>query len=121
MHGAAHVQHDRICYTQCIIIVVMYMQAMCNMQKLKVQLTGVLTHGRGAYVFWQYNQFSCDSNQTVTVLLRCLEELSPLPETLYLQMDNCTGQNKNKFVLSFLYYLVQTKVFRKVYILSLLA
>ena len=96
----------------------MHMQAMCNMQKLKVQLTGVLTHGRGAYVFLQYNQFSCDSNQTVTVLLRCLEELSPLPETLYLQMDNCTGQNKNKFVLSFLYYLVQTKVFRKVYILA---
>ena len=89
---------------------------MSNKQQLKVQLTGALTHGHGrdAFVFLQYGQFSCDSNQTVTVLLRCLEELSPLPEVLYLQMDNCSGSNKNKYVLSFLYYLVQNKVFRKV-------
>ena len=87
---------------------------MSNKQQLKVQLTGALTHGHGAFVFLQYGQFSCDSNQTVTVLLQCLEQLSPLPEILYLQMDNCSGSNKNKYVLSFLYYLVQKKIFRKV-------
>ena len=80
---------------------------------------GALTHGHGAFVFLQYGQFACDSNQTVTVLLRCLEHLSPLPETLYLQMDNCSGSNKNKYVLSFLYYLVQKKIFRKVQLCSI--
>ena len=88
---------------------------MSNKQQLKVQLTGALTHDDGAFVFLQYaGQFSCDSNQTVTVLLQCLGELSPLPEVLYLQMDNCSGSNKNKYVLCFLYYLVQKKIFRKV-------
>ena len=68
---------------------------MSNKQQLKVQLTRALTHGHGhgTFVFLQYGQFSCDSNQTVTVLLGCLAELPPLPDVLYLQMDNCSGSN----------------------------
>ena len=87
---------------------------MSNKQQVKVQVTGVLTHGHGAYVYLQYGQYPCDSNLTVTVLIKCLEQISPLPKVLYVQMDNCCGQNKNKYVLSFLAHLVQKGKFRKV-------
>lgn len=89
-------------------------QAMSNKQQLKVQVTGVLTHGHGAFTYLQYGQYSCDSNQTITVLVKCLEQISPLPDVVYIQMDNCTGQNKNKYVLAFLAHLIQEGVFRKV-------
>lgn len=87
---------------------------MSNKQQLRVQVTGALTHGPGAYVYLQYGQYSSDSNLTITVLIKCLEQLSPLPKVLYVQMDNCSGQNKNKYVLAFLSHLVQKGIFRKV-------
>ena len=89
-------------------------KAMSNKQQVKVQVTGVLTHGHGSFVYLQYGQYSCDSNQTITVLVKCLQEISPLPEVVYIQMDNCSGQNKNKYVLAFLAHLVQSAIFRKV-------
>ena len=53
-----------------------------------------------------------------TVLMKCLENIAkengPMPPVLYVQMDNCRGQNKNKFILALLSYLVKHKVFRKV-------
>ena len=69
---------------------------MSNKQQLKVQVTGALSHGHGSYVFLQYGQYPSDSNLTITVLIKCLEEISPLPKVLYVQMDNCYGKNKNK-------------------------
>ena len=90
------------------------LQAMSNKQQLKAQVTGVLTHGHGAFVYLQYGQFSGDSNLTITVLAKCLEKISPLPDVLYLQMDNCSGQNKNKYMLAFLAHLVHNQTFRKV-------
>ena len=90
------------------------MQAMSNKQQLKVQVTGALTHGHGSYVYLQYGQYPSDSNLTITVLIKCLKEISPLPKVLYVQMDNCCGSNKNKYVLAFLAHLVQKGIFRKV-------
>ena len=43
-----------------------------------------------------------------------------LPPTLYLQMDNCARENKNKIVLTFGALLVELGVFRKVGATSLL-
>ena len=84
---------------------------MSNKQQLKVQVTGALTHGHGSFVYLQYGQYPSDSNLTITMLMKCLEEI---PKVLYIQMDNCSGQNKNKYVLAFLAHLVQKGVFRKV-------
>ena len=79
---------------------------------------GALTHGHGAYVYMGYGQFPEDSNLTATVLMKCLENIAKekghMPPVLYIQMDNCSGQNKNKFILALLSYLVQHKLFRKV-------
>ena len=79
---------------------------------------GALTHGHGAYVYMGYGQFPEDSNLTATVLMKCLENIAKekghMPPVLYIQMDNCSGQNKNKFILALLSYLAQHKLFRKV-------
>jgi len=68
-------------------------------------------------LYMGYGQFSEDSNLTATVL-KCLEDVAKekghMPPALYLQMDNCSGQNKNKYTLGILIYLVKNKVFRKV-------
>ena len=84
---------------------------MSNKQQEKVQVTDVLTHGHGhgSFVYLQYGQYSCDSNQTIIVLVKCLREISPLP-SIY----RWTTENKNKYVLAFLAHLVQSGTFRKV-------
>ncbi|XP_052692810.1 uncharacterized protein LOC128171098 [Crassostrea angulata] len=40
--------------------------------------------------------------------------LDKIPDTLYLQMDNCPGQNKNRYILGFLCWLVEIGVFKKI-------
>ena len=37
-----------------------------------------------------------DSNLMITMVIKSLEEISPLPKVLYVQMDSCCGLNKNK-------------------------
>ena len=41
-------------------------------------------------------------------------QLGQLPPTLYLQMDNCWRENKNRYVLCFLALLVELGIFKKV-------
>ena len=58
-----------------------------------------------------------DSNLTMTVLYNVLTDYTRshnLPENLYLQMDNTSRENKNKYVLGFCAILVQLKNFKKV-------
>jgi len=40
----------------------------------------------------------------------------PLPECLYLQLDNCAGENKNRYVFAFLSLLVAKGIFKQVYV-----
>jgi hypothetical protein len=63
------------------------------------------------------NRFAADSNVTIEVLQRVLTDLSnesggPLPETLYLQLDNCGRENKNVAVMAYLSWLINRKVFK---------
>ena len=61
-----------------------------------------------------------DSNLTIEclhkTLLRHQIKRGPLPECLNLQMDNCVRENKNAYLFSFLAWLVERKVFRRIYI-----
>ncbi len=80
------------------------------MQQAKVHVVGVLTHGHGEFTFVDYGQYSDDSNLTASVLFATLKTIArkkPLPKVLYLQMDNASGQNKNKYILGFLAYLTE--------------
>lgn len=88
-----------------------------NMWVLRTHITGVIVHGRRSYAFVDLNLWPHDSNLTINVLLQVLEREAregPLPPKLYLQLDNCWRENKNKFVFAFLAMLVKLGVFKEV-------
>ena len=71
-------------------------------ERLGTHLTGVLLHGRKVpvrAVTW-YDQFPTGSDSIVTIICHALCETAkegPLPPVLYLHLDNCTRENKNKY------------------------
>lgn len=94
-----------------------------NLWRLRTHLTGVLIHtksptGKLAFAFYDILQFPHDSNLIMNVLLEVLANMcssgKPLPRVLYVQLDNCFRENKNKFVFSLCSLLVQRKIFQKV-------
>ena len=93
-----------------------------SLWRLRTHVTGVLIHtkapnGKLAYAYVDLVQWPHDSNMTLTLLLRSLyqyQQAHTLPETLYLQMDNTSRENKNRFVLTCCAALVQLKIFKKV-------
>lgn len=90
--------------------------------RLRTHVSGVLVHtksscGKLAFAFVDTLQWPHDSNLTATLLLKALYkfiEQRPLPETLYIQMDNTCRENKNKYVFGFCAALVQLRIFKKV-------
>lgn len=89
-----------------------------NLWCLRTHLTGCLVHGQGCYGYFDFLQFSHDTNLTVTCILLTLIEIfkinSKMPRRLFIQMDNCVRENKNKYVLGFLAYLVEQEIFSEV-------
>ncbi len=91
-----------------------------NLWHLRTHLTGAIIHGHGSQGYLDFLQFPHDPNLTINVLLRliigrfkALAE-APLPDKLYVQLDNCGRENKNQFVLAFLALLVQEGIFKEV-------
>jgi len=91
--------------------------------RLRTHVTGVILHtkapfgGKIVYSFVDLIQYPHDSNLTITVLINVLLDFAktnPIPEVLYLQMDNTCRENKNKYVLAFCSILVHFGIFRKV-------
>jgi hypothetical protein len=71
--------------------------------RLGVHLTGVLMHGRKnpIHAYTWYDQFPTGSDSVVTIIchaLRKTQEDGPLPPVLYLHLDNCGRENKNRFL-----------------------
>ena len=91
------------------------------MFKQKYHLIGALVHGRGAWVYTMSHRFPADPNVTIEVLQRVLTDLSeesggPLPKKLYLQLDNCVRENKNRAVMAYLCWLVQRRIFKEIHV-----
>lgn len=85
------------------------------MWRLRVHLVGVIVHGIGVYGFFDLFEYSHSTNLTLSVLLSVIYMLrESLPDVLYLQMDNCARENKNRYLLAFMAYLVEKGVFRKI-------
>ncbi|GBG93172.1 hypothetical protein CBR_g59873 [Chara braunii] len=83
---------------------------------LKVYVVGAKVEGHlhRAYAMMMFDNFSNDTNSMLTVLHRVLSDLpKPLLKVLFLTLDNTSRENKNKFVLTYLVYLVHMKVFEK--------
>ena len=62
-------------------------------------MLGCLVHGVRPYIFTCYQNVSKDSNLTVEVLNRVFARIlisGSSGKKLYVQMDNCWRENKNK-------------------------
>ena len=90
---------------------------------MRTHITGVIVHtgdgyGKKVYAFVDTLQWPHDSNLTINVLEEVLARLHTksgiLPEVLYLQMDNCFRENKNRYIFAYCALLVELKIFRKV-------
>uniref|UniRef100_A0A0K6SAS1 DUF7869 domain-containing protein n=1 Tax=Chromera velia CCMP2878 TaxID=1169474 RepID=A0A0K6SAS1_9ALVE len=86
----------------------------------RVKLVAVLAHGRGKLLFAVPPQEQHGSNLTVTIINQALVEVEKkwpdwAPDTLWVQADNCTSENKNLTVLAYLDWLKQTGRFKNVF------
>jgi hypothetical protein len=70
-------------------------------ERLGTHLTGVLMHGRKhpirAYTW--FDRFPTGSDSIISIICQALcdeARISRLPPTLYLQLDNCWRENKNR-------------------------
>ncbi len=95
------------------------LKAVANLPRIKTRVVGGIVHGRMRFLFHMMDNIPGDSNLTVTILLkiiRALEDGAPkrLPRILLLQLDNCSCENKNKYVMSLLYWLVIAEVFDRI-------
>lgn len=88
--------------------------------KLKVKCVGVLEHlsPKKRFFFTMTEEHNTGANHVIEALHRTInhkyqEELQ-LPPTMFIQVDNCTRENKNKYFLSYLESLVARGVFQSV-------
>ncbi len=85
--------------------------------------TGVLLHTQAAegkipLIFMDVKEVPHDSNLTMNVILKTLYKYKEkLGKVLFLQLDNCFRENKNKYLLSLASLLVEMKVFEEVTII----
>ncbi|XP_064641945.1 uncharacterized protein LOC135496514 [Lineus longissimus] len=93
--------------------------------RLKTHITGIKIHCSPtedtdsviAIVYVDVNEYPHDSNLTISILLDVLLVLMHhriFKPKLHLQMDNCWRENKNRYILSFLFFLVHIDVFEEV-------
>jgi hypothetical protein len=87
---------------------------------LQTKLVGVLAEGICFSGYVTYPHYEQGANLMVTVLQRALvnhiTNFGSLPPVLFLQLDNCGRENKNHTVLAYLAWLVQERVFHRIYI-----
>lgn len=90
-------------------------KSMNGMFKMKTHVMGVISHGtRDVCGFFDLCQFGHGSNLTVNVLLNVLSRYALLPPVLYLQLDNCGGDNKNRYLLALCCLLVEMGILKKI-------
>lgn len=89
-----------------------------SMVKVPVHLMGAIVHGRRPYGFTFLENIKHGTNVTIECLHRIFshirEQEGALPKILQIQMDNTCKQNKNKFMLGWMYYLVEIGTFDEV-------
>lgn len=88
---------------------------------LKTKLLGVLSEGQSFYGFITYPHYAGGPNILCSALHLTLGKQAHrngnyLPPVLFLQLDNCGGDNKNHTVFAYLGYLVQIGVFHVIYV-----
>ena len=88
--------------------------------KVKMHVLGCIVHGADTYAYTCPPHIAQGHNITIQVLfyvlLDILSKMGSLPPVLFLQLDNTTKQNKGRFLMAFLAYLVLMGVLKSAYI-----
>jgi hypothetical protein len=88
--------------------------------KNPLYIMGGLVHGHRAYAFSYLKNVKHGSNITIECLHRILTDMKqsgkPIPKTIYLQLDNTTKQNKNRYLIAYAACLVEWGVTDRVII-----
>src|SRR4051812_5449013 len=73
--------------------------------KFPLYIMGGLVHGHRAYAYSYMRNVKHGTNVTIEALHRILDDHvksgKQIPRTLYLQLDNTTKQNKNRFMIAY--------------------
>ncbi len=89
-----------------------------NLFRAPVYVIGVIVHGIMSKCYIVPCKFKQGTNVILDVLLRVLADLKAaghrIPRTLYLQLDNTSKQNKSRFMLGLLGYLLVNDVFDRI-------
>ena len=87
--------------------------------KIKMHILGCIAHGRDTYAFTCPPHIAQGHNITIQVLDRVLLDIKKkegsIPPILHLQLDNTTKQNKGRFLMAYLAFLVQQGVIKEAY------
>jgi hypothetical protein len=79
--------------------------------RLKLHVIIAMVHGSSPYIFLAHENIKKDPNLVCEVLTRVLlaeeKKRGKLPETCYLQFDNCIRENKNTYTEKYVEWLVE--------------
>jgi hypothetical protein len=87
---------------------------------VRQELMGVLVHGVGRFFYTANEDIASGSAYTIECLARTLQSVAEsradgkLPPKLFVQLDNCSGENKNKYVFAFFARLVELQLVQSV-------
>ena len=88
-------------------------------ERLNLHVICVMVHGLPPRVYLGWESLKSDPNLVCEVLTRTLlteqERRGTLPDTLYLQTDNCIRENKNTYLGTYLEWLAERKVFKHIF------
>jgi len=87
----------------------------CGIEGAQVYFKGVMK----TYAYTQYARFPNGSDGIMNVLLDCITRSGvgvdgAFPDTLYIYYDNCSRENKNKYMLGLLHCLIHMGCFKKI-------
>merc|ERR1719318_34743 len=103
---------------------------MTLMYKLPSKITGVIassslySENRKVKMFINHDQFENGSNMIISIvykmILDFLNDHKFLPPILFLNLDNCGRENKNRYLLAFCCALVELDIFSEIVIYFLI-
>ena len=88
----------------------------------KLGVHGIINHGlQQRYLYLHQGQYGCGPNFAISILHNHLHHVLTCPNAscpglLYLQFDNCSRENKNKYMLAYCNWLLANGVFRDIHI-----
>lgn len=82
---------------------------------IKFKLIGTIIHGSpNTLIFCSLTQDHQTGNHIIETWHRCLNDIDvPLPPTLFIQVENCSKDNNNRLLFSYVEYLILRGVFKQ--------